>query len=986
MSLGKLIVRIVNVRNRQRRCLRLDRALHVVVIAIAMAATWLCSAASAAVVTPSSCLHSMAQSSQVREICTDSLPLASTTEIRFGGTEYNYIGPNGQVVSLTVPSPSFNSATASPAELREAGVPPEPPKSSPEYPKWHAMIEAGIHFATPPKALAERVEQLPASSSNATGQAGTAPPPTQEQTFSAEHSENWSGYFEWNGKGNFTKADAYYKEPAKKRDACEEGGNETKTGIWAGLGGNYEGAALAQDGTELGNAKTVHENEAWFEVPNGEPHLPKYVEMPVFPEAGDWVQADVQYQGHEEFTFFVENMKTGEAGRGIGHGKLDGNVSDFIVERVGEYGLVDFGDVRMQGFTNNKAFAEHPEEIQRETMRNNLKKVNAGPTTVINHYEFYDNYGETCFGEGLGNILGEAEGVPPTAATEPATSVGSSSATLNGTVNPEGHEAHYSFEYGTEEYNYSNSTPELSTGNGSSPVKVTGAVTGLSPGTTYHYRIIVDGETGIVAGADHTFTTTGTPPPPPPSVEGLTASDIGAHAATLEATVNPNGTDTHYYFEYGVAPGLYEQDAPAEPGTDIGSGTSGVPVAVGIDHLLANTTYYYRVVATNSTGTTYAPEKEFHTKWAWLIQPTVNPKGLLERDKFAGVSCWAPSECVAVGHQDDSEGRTATLAERWNGSEWTLQTTANPSGVEGSNLEAVSCTSASECTATGYYEASKGKHYSLAERWNGSTWTVESTPTFGSDTNLDGVSCASSKECVAVGWYVEEAMTLPVVEKWNEKKWTSEKAAKLPAEDTQAWLYGVSCPAAKKCEAVGSFISTSLNVRALAESMSDSTWTQQSIPTAAHTEGVEPRGVSCSSTSACTAVGGLTNNTTHKGQSFTARWNGTEWVLESGLDPVTQPEYESEASWQLSSVSCPGSSACMAVGYYSEGSKGTNGLLGEYWNGSTWGPELPENRTGVEQNVLDSVSCGSATVCTSVGYSEISATTSRTLAEQLTEP
>ena len=122
MSLGTLIVRIVNVRNRQRRCLRLDRALHVVVIAIAMAATWLCSAASAAVVTPSSCLHSMAQSSQVREICTDSLPLASTTEIRFGGTEYNYIGPNGQVVSLTVPSPSFNSATASPAELREAGV------------------------------------------------------------------------------------------------------------------------------------------------------------------------------------------------------------------------------------------------------------------------------------------------------------------------------------------------------------------------------------------------------------------------------------------------------------------------------------------------------------------------------------------------------------------------------------------------------------------------------------------------------------------------------------------------------------------------------------------------------------------------------------------------------------------------------------------------------------------------------------------------
>ena len=99
--------------------------------------------------------------------------------------------------------------------------------------------------------------------------------------------------------------------------------------------------------------------------------------------------------------------------------------------------------------------------------------------------------------------------------------------------------------------------------------------------------------------------------------------------------------------------------------------------------------------------------------------------------------------------------------------------------------------------------------------------------------------------------------------------------------------------------------------------------------------------------------------------------------LESGLDPVTQPEYESEASSAAVNLSCPGSSACMAVGYYSEGSKGTNGLLGQYWNGSTWGPELPENQTQASNRTCSTAYRAAAPGVHVRGVFEISATTSR---------
>jgi DNA-binding beta-propeller fold protein YncE len=632
MPRRKVIARTITARDALWRP-HFNRAVPLVLIAIATTAPSLSNPdpASATAATTPNCLRGMPSPSyQMPDMCNRLLPLVSTTKRRFGGTAYNYQGPEGQIVSLTVPSPTFNSATASPEELREAGVPPEPPSSSPEYPKWEAMIKAGIQFARPEATLEQRVEQIPAPSPGVPDPVAAGPgtlPAQAGSLVSEESSRNWSGYFEWGGEGHFTKADLYYKDPANKHDSCESGGAETETSIWSGLGGNYGTAPLAQTGTLMGNHTAkglVHEQEAWFEVPNGEPKYTEPYKTPLKVIPGDWVQADVQYDGHEEFSFFVEDLGRHEATHAIGHGKVDANVADFIIERTAPENLVNFGDVQMQGFTNNKAYAANRQKIQRETLLNANGETMAKPGQVLsNGYEFFDKYENRCSDEGFGTGLnGNAESAPPTATTETAESVGSSTATLKGVVNPEGQEARYDFEYGTEEYNYSESTPELSAGSGSSPVKVSSAITGLSPGTTYHYRVIADGAGGIVAGTDHTFKTTGTPPPPPPTVTTEGADAIGTQTATVEATVNPNGGDTHYYIEYGRHSGRYEASTPSPPGNDAGAGSAPVKVSVGLTSLAPYSTYYYRVVASNSTGTSYGTQKEFTTQFAEPVYST----------------------------------------------------------------------------------------------------------------------------------------------------------------------------------------------------------------------------------------------------------------------------------------------------------------------------------------------------------------------------
>ena len=104
--------------------------------------------------------------------------------------------------------------------------------------------------------------------------------------------------------------------------------------------------------------------------------------------------------------------------------------------------------------------------------------------------------------------------VAPFANTTAASNVGQTTATLNGAVDPNNTSTSYHFDYGTTA-GYGASSPTGTAGAGGSGIAVSAAVSGLLPGTTYHYRISTANGTGTANGLDQTFVTTPAPPPPP---------------------------------------------------------------------------------------------------------------------------------------------------------------------------------------------------------------------------------------------------------------------------------------------------------------------------------------------------------------------------------------------------------------------------------------------------------------------------------------
>ena len=133
------------------------------------------------------------------------------------------------------------------------------------------------------------------------------------------------------------------------------------------------------------------------------------------------------------------------------------------------------------------------------------------------------------------------------------------------------------------------------------------------------------------------------------------------------------------------------------------------------------------------------------------------------------MSCTAATVCTAVGSYANSSGLVA-MAERWNGSSWKIQPT--PTGARPGFLSGVSCTAATACTAVGDYDSS-GMDVTLAERWNGSTWKIQPTPnpaggTYSSLPLLNGVSCTAPTACTAVGYYVSSGGThLTLAERYS---------------------------------------------------------------------------------------------------------------------------------------------------------------------------------------------------------------------------
>jgi hypothetical protein len=349
------------------------------------------------------------------------------------------------------------------------------------------------------------------------------------------------------------------------------------------------------------------------------------------------------------------------------------------------------------------------------------------------------------------------------------------------------------------------------------------------------------------------------------------------------------------------------------------------------------------------TYTAGARSKTLAESWdgtSWSITPTPNPVGAADA-QLNQLSCTAATACTAVGYYT-REGGTLTLVERWNGTEWMIQESPVPSESTDVQLHGVSCASASVCTAVGYYLSASSSQEALAERWNGTSWTLQTVPSpqGSTSTRLGAVSCPTVGVCTAVGTYASTGTGHALAERWNGTAWHVQPTPDKGSTDNE--LSGVSCTGASACNAVGSASGSTL-----AERWSGAKWVVQETPMSA--VGSALSGISCNSATACQAAGD-----NGEGGSLEELLSGSEWSIR------TTPHGSDDSD----DVSCTSSNACTAVGsYYPLGPLDEEGstILAERWNGTTWSAQRVPSPVGTTTAIFAAVSCTAVSSCTAAG-------------------
>jgi len=292
---------------------------------------------------------------------------------------------------------------------------------------------------------------------------------------------------------------------------------------------------------------------------------------------------------------------------------------------------------------------------------------------------------------------------------------------------------------------------------------------------------------------------------------------------------------------------------------------------------------------------------------------------------YTGVSC-AGSTCLAVGSLA-SAGAAAVSTD--GGATWS----ADPLPAGTPPLQSVSCPSATICDIGGY---AGGTATILTTDDAGTMWSAN---TFVSGlSQFDAVSCGAPTLCVGLAYDSLISRAVIVVDEDGTVTQTPEPAASV--------LQAVSCAATTVCVAVGEApVPASTNMTGIAFTTGDggATWTQPTLPP----DVTDLDGVSCPTTSDCTAVGAYDGAGGTGPVALGSTDGGTTWTAESV-----------PAGASMSAVSCTSASQCVSV--EGQGQTGTAAVV-DVENGSTWGTETI---TGMSR--ADGVSCISAW-CTVVG-------------------
>ena len=267
--------------------------------------------------------------------------------------------------------------------------------------------------------------------------------------------------------------------------------------------------------------------------------------------------------------------------------------------------------------------------------------------------------------------------------------------------------------------------------------------------------------------------------------------------------------------------------------------------------------------------------------WAQATEITdpANARTGLPGAFLRGVSCSSVGNCTAVGGYVDSSGNNQAMTATETSGTWAQATEvtapanaqANPIG----SLGGVSCSSAGNCTATGGYADSSGNNQAMTATETSGVWaqatevTAPANAQANPSASLNAVSCSSVGNCTATGTYIDNTpQPQAMVATEASGSWSQATELTAPADAGTSLpgtsLSGISCSSAGNCSAAGGYTDRSGNNQAMVATETSGIWapaTEIGAPAdAAANPSASLGAISCSTVGNCTATGGYADS------------------------------------------------------------------------------------------------------------------------------
>lgn len=351
--------------------------------------------------------------------------------------------------------------------------------------------------------------------------------------------------------------------------------------------------------------------------------------------------------------------------------------------------------------------------------------------------------------------------------------------------------------------------------------------------------------------------------------------------------------------------------------------------------------------------------------------PSTGPSTLLDVGALSATDAWA------VGY---SAGTQQTLAQHWDGTSWTIVPTPSPSTIlQVNSLTGVAAISSTDVWAVGIYAPDDGPGpaaQTLALHWDGSTWSVVPSPVFTGGSQFDGVSALASDDIWAVGVRALGAPgpdETPLTARWDGSTWQVVTAPYVADHINR--FYGVSARTASDAWAVGEWRSLTSTFHIMIEHWDGSSWSVVSAPDPGDNDQLST--VLALAADDAWIVGSRHDGPTQTQQALIMHWNGTDWSvypLALSLDEFNR----------LNAIEAISPTDIWAAGAHAAVAGGPSEPLLMHWDGTDW-TTVPAGATDGTAEYFDGIAVvGQCDVWAVGSYSKDSETAP--LTERLTAP